>query len=104
MEIRPFQAHTGLKHASETHLKFSMWYPIIFDPIIKERVWGGRRLEDLYGKAAPPGVLTGESWEATDRPEGVSRISNGPLVGKDLLWMMENHPVELLGAAKAAGS
>ena len=77
-----------------------MLYPLTFHPIFKERVWGGRNLERLYRKALPPKVPIGESWEITDRPEGVSAIANGPLAGKDLRWLMENHREELLGATK----
>ena len=72
-------------------------YPFTFQPIFKDRVWGGRKLEQLYGKTLPPGVPIGESWEITDRPEGVSVIANGPLAGRDLRWLMEHHGKELLG-------
>lgn len=72
-------------------------YPLTFQPIFKDRVWGGRKLEQLYGKALPPKTPIGESWEITDRPEGVSVITNGPLAGRDLRWLMENHAKELLG-------
>jgi mannose-6-phosphate isomerase len=77
-----------------------MLYPLTFQPILKQRVWGGRELERLYHKALPPGVPIGESWEITDRPGDVSVIMNGPLAGKDLRWLMENHNPELLGDAK----
>ncbi|PAW82921.1 MAG: mannose-6-phosphate isomerase [Pedosphaera sp. Tous-C6FEB] len=72
-------------------------YPFTFQPIFKDRVWGGRKLAQLYGKALPPQTPIGESWEITDRPEGVSVITNGPLAGRDLRWLMENHAKELLG-------
>lgn len=75
-------------------------YPLTFHPIFKERVWGGRQLQELYGKQLPPDVPIGESWEITDRPEGVSVISNGPLASKDLHWLMEHHAAELLGSAR----
>jgi mannose-6-phosphate isomerase len=78
-------------------------YPLTFIPIFKERVWGGRNLERLYGKALPPRVPIGESWEISDRPEGISQIANGHWVGKDLRWVMENHADELLGRAPAVG-
>ena len=81
----------------------SMLYPLTFQPIFKERVWGGRELERLYHKPLPPGVPIGESWEISDRPGDVSVIANGPLAGKDLRWLMENHAAELLGAAKPHG-
>jgi len=44
-------------------------------------VWGGRKLEQLYRKKLPPNVPIGESWEITDRPEGVSVVASGPLAG-----------------------
>lgn len=77
-------------------------YPLTFRPIFKERVWGGRALERLYRKPLPPKIPIGESWEITDRPGDVSVIANGPLAGKDLRWLMENHQRELLGEAKSA--
>ena len=81
-----------------------MLYPLLFHPIFKERVWGGRNLERLYKRQLPPGKVIGESWEITDRPEGVSVIANGPLAGKDLRWLMEQHARDLLGdSAKADG-
>ncbi|MEL7473063.1 MAG: type I phosphomannose isomerase catalytic subunit [Planctomycetota bacterium] len=68
-------------------------YPLILEPILKEKVWGGRRLE-RWGKALPPGANIGESWEMADlsstRAGGGgggaehSRIANGPLAGKTL--------------------
>jgi mannose-6-phosphate isomerase len=76
-----------------------MLYPLTFRPQFKERVWGGRNLERLYGKPLPPGVPIGESWEITDRPEGVSAITNGPHAGRDLRWLMETHGSALLGHA-----
>jgi mannose-6-phosphate isomerase len=72
-------------------------YPLVFRPILKERVWGGRRLEELYGKELPPSVRVGESWEISDRPGDVSVIANGPLAGKDLHWLMRECPDALLG-------
>jgi mannose-6-phosphate isomerase len=72
-------------------------YPLTFQPIPKERVWGGRRLEQLYHKNLPPDVPVGESWEISDRPEAVSVIANGPLAGKDLHWLVQNRGPELMG-------
>ncbi len=74
-----------------------MLYPLIFQPIFKERVWGGRKLAQLYHKPLPPGVPIGESWEISDRPGDASIIANGPLAGKDLSWLMARHSSELLG-------
>jgi mannose-6-phosphate isomerase len=80
----------------------SVLYPLTFHPIFKERVWGGREIERLYGKKLPPGAPIGESWEISDRPGDAGVIANGPLAGKDLRWLMENHAHQLLGDAKPA--
>src|SRR5579862_7127332 len=76
-------------------------YPLAFRPIFKERVWGGRKLEQLYKKELPANAAIGESWEISDRPGDESVIANGPLAGKDLRWLMEHHRAELLGPGKA---
>jgi mannose-6-phosphate isomerase len=80
-----------------------MLYPLIFQPIFKDRVWGGREIEKLYGKRLPPGKI-GESWEISDRPGDSSVIANGPLAGKNLRWLMEHHAAEILGDAKPAAA
>jgi mannose-6-phosphate isomerase len=77
-------------------------YPFTFHPIFKERVWGGREMERLYRKPLPSNAPIGESWEICDRPGDASVIANGPLAGKTLRWLMENHRAELLGDAKPA--
>ena len=62
-------------------------YPLTFEPILKEKVWGGRTLEH-FCKQLPPDVSIGESWELADLPDsiqdGKSVIANGPLAGKTL--------------------
>ncbi len=80
-----------------------MLYPLTFQPIFKERVWGGRELEKLYGKKLPAGKVIGESWEISDRPGDESVIASGKFAGKNLHWLMENFSREILGDAKPAG-
>ncbi len=74
-----------------------MLHPLTFQPIFKERIWGGRNLATLYAKALPPERRIGESWEISDRPGDESVIARGPLQGKTLHWLMEQCPAELLG-------
>ena len=81
-----------------------MLHPLLFQPVFMERVWGGRNLERLYQKPLPAGKVIGESWEISDRPEAVSVIANGPLAGKTLRWLMEEHRRGVLGtSADVAG-
>jgi mannose-6-phosphate isomerase len=81
-----------------------MLYPLKFEPRFKDRIWGGRELERLYGKHLPAGQRIGESWEISDRPDDASVIANGPLAGEDLRWLMERHGAEVLGTAQPAAS
>lgn len=71
--------------------------PIVFEPIAMERVWGGRRLEALYGKPLPQGVPIGESWEVVDREDAQSVVHNQPLRGATLNDLWTNRRVEIFG-------
>ncbi len=77
-----------------------MLYPLTFQPIFKERVWGGDKIHRLYSKKIQQAAPIGESWEISDHADDISVIANGPLAGKNLRWLMENHREELLGSAK----
>ena len=37
--------------------------PVVFEPIFKERIWGGRNLAASFGKKLPANKRIGESWE-----------------------------------------
>ncbi len=78
-------------------------YPLLLEPILKTKVWGGRRLAD-FGKDLPEAEMVGESWEVADlgatMPSGGgggaarSVITNGPLEGRTL-----NEALRLWGPA-----
>lgn len=53
-------------------------YPLLLDPALKVKVWGGRRLETVLGKTLPTDEPYGESWEMHDS----ATIANGPLAGR----------------------
>lgn len=74
-------------------------YPLVFEPILKPKPWGGRSLETLLGKSLPPGEAIGESWELAGLPEGQSRIRNGPLAGRTLAEAVALWGGDLLGSA-----
>lgn len=68
---------------------------IRFQPIYQKRVWGGRRMETLYGRALPPTTSIGESWELVDREEAQSVIVSAAYQGKNLheLWLEEREKI-----------
>ena len=71
-------------------------YPLIFEPILKERIWGGTKLQSILGKDISS-QTTGESWEISTVSGEVSIVNNGILKGKSLNELLEKYPEEILG-------
>ena len=73
-------------------------YPLQFTPILKDKIWGGTKLETILNKEITSDT-TGESWEISTVGEDVSIISNGEFAGKSLNEIIAIHPDEILGTA-----
>lgn len=71
-------------------------YLLKFDPILKEKVWGGKKLKQLFNKNSPSDK-TGESWEISDVEGSGSIVSNGEFKGKSLKWLLEEYNSRLVG-------
>lgn len=71
-------------------------YPLKFQPILKERLWGGTKLKDVLGKPIENDI-TGESWELSTVKGDVSVISNGNLGGTSLQELIDKNPEGVLG-------
>jgi len=72
-------------------------YPLKFRPIYKKRIWGGRKLQEVFGKNLPEGEKIGESWELADLPNDKSVIDNGRFTGQTLGSILEKYPKNLTG-------
>lgn len=72
-------------------------YPLLFEPILQDRIWGGTKLQTYLGKENLPTATTGESWELSAIEGNVSIVKNGSLTGKSLTELLESQPVEMLG-------
>ena len=70
-------------------------YPLKFQPILKEKVWGGAKLNTLFHKKAKGKI--GESWEISGVADNISVVANGILKGKTLNWLLKNYKEELVG-------
>lgn len=73
-----------------------MLYPLIFEPVLKERIWGGTTLHAKYGRELPSDKV-GESWDVACHKNGMSKISNGELKGKTLKEVIDEYGKDLLG-------
>lgn len=76
-------------------MKQSILYPLKFVPVLKEKVWGGNKLSELFGKEAQRN--TGESWEISCVEGNISTVANGLLKGKSLLDLIKEFKAQLLG-------
>lgn len=72
-------------------------YPLIFEPILKDRIWGGTKLKTDLGKTDLPTETTGESWELSAVEGDVSVVNNGVYKGKPLTDILAQYPEEVLG-------
>lgn len=64
--------------------------PIFLSPVFQERIWGGRKLKSLFNYTIP-NDQTGEAWVISAHENGPSEIINGPLTGKSLKDLWEQH-------------
>ncbi|GGK59373.1 MULTISPECIES: type I phosphomannose isomerase catalytic subunit [Flavobacteriaceae] len=71
-------------------------YPIKFQPILKDKIWGGDKLVNNLNKKSNLKDI-GESWEISDVEGDVSVVENGPLKGRSLKELLETYKGDLLG-------
>ncbi|MFZ0599146.1 MAG: type I phosphomannose isomerase catalytic subunit [Flavobacterium sp.] len=71
-------------------------YPLQFEPILKDRIWGGEKLKTLLNKPISS-KITGESWELSTVEGDISVVANGVLKGKSLMELIDETPNEILG-------
>ena len=71
-------------------------YPLQFEPILKERIWGGTKLKTELSKPITSDI-TGESWEISTVENDVSIVANGSFKKKSLNDLINEFPEALLG-------
>jgi len=73
-----------------------MLYPLKFNPILKDKIWGGTKLKSLFGKPAVSDKL-GESWELSGYEGDESVAENGFLAENNLTELTEIYMGDLVG-------
>ena len=72
-------------------------YPLKFQPIIKEIIWGGEKLKTLLNKDTGIVKKAAESWEISAIQGSISVVSNGYLAGNSLEEIIEIYMGDLVG-------
>ena len=70
-------------------------YPIKFENLYYEKIWGGRKLEN-YRRNLPKGNI-GESWEIACHKNGMSIVSNGEYKGNTLIEIIKKYKNLIVG-------
>lgn len=87
-------------------------YPLIFTPVLKDYIWGGRNLESRLGRTLPAKGVIAESWEIAAHDDGASIVESGSftdwpltqvhaalgldLIGRNSIWAQERGKFPLL--------
>ncbi len=72
-------------------------YPLIFDPILKNKIWGGEKLKTILHKDCGESNNCGESWELSDIEGDCSTVKNGAFKGESLSTLLNHYPTQILG-------
>ena len=71
-------------------------YPIKFENLYYERIWGGKALEKFRNNL-PKDLVIGESWDIACHKNGVGKVVNGELKGKGFDEIIKEYGHKLLG-------
>jgi mannose-6-phosphate isomerase len=71
--------------------------PLHFEPILKEKIWGGTALRNMLDKPVPPGSVVGESWELSGVHGSESVATTQGVAGKNLVEILSGDPHSIVG-------
>ncbi|MBL4932111.1 mannose-6-phosphate isomerase, class I [Clostridium paridis] len=71
-------------------------YPIVFENLYYDRIWGGRELE-AFRDNLPEGNI-GESWDIACHPNGMGVVKNGEFKGLTFEELIKQRGAEILGS------
>jgi mannose-6-phosphate isomerase len=72
-------------------------YPLKFNPIYKEKIWGGNKIKTVLNKDFGNIPNCGESWELSAVEGNLSVVSNGFLEGNTIEELVEVYMGDLVG-------
>ncbi len=72
-------------------------YPMKFQPLFKEKIWGGAKIRDILGMDFSPHANCGEAWVLSGVPGSQTPVVNGFLKGNELNELVEVYMDDLVG-------
>lgn len=72
-------------------------YPLKFKSIYKDKIWGGQKIREVFGKDFSPLPNCGEAWVVSGVPGFESVVENGYLAGNELNELIEIYMGDLVG-------
>ena len=76
-------------------------YPLTFEPLLKEIIWGGQDIRPFKG-LEPNEQKIGESWEISHVDDNFSVVAEGSLKGQNLDELIKNYGERLVGRGPLA--
>jgi len=74
-------------------------YPLKFNPIFKEKIWGGDKIKTVFGMDFAPLPNCGEAWVLSGYGEEISVVKNGFLAENQLDELIDIYMGDLVGEA-----
>ncbi len=72
-------------------------YPLKFNPIFKDKLWGGKKIKTVLGKDFGKRTNCGETWELSGVEDNISVVKEGLLKGQKITDLIELYQGELVG-------
>ena len=72
-------------------------YPLKFNPIFKDKIWGGRKIKEVLGMDYGPLPNCGEVWLLSGIWDEQSTIANGDFEGDEINDLVETFMGDLVG-------
>lgn len=73
-------------------------YPLKFEPIFKEKIWGGAKIKEQLKLDFSPLPNCGEAWVLSGVKDNQTVVANGFLAGNELNELIEVYMDDLVGA------
>ena len=74
-------------------------YPLKFQPVFREKIWGGDKIKTVLGKDFAPLPNCGEVWVVSGVEGNQTLVENGFLAGNELNELVEVYMGDLVGDA-----